>query len=123
MKEFVTFDFTADGYSSNKFSSNTMCDLGSFFSTDYCLYGFDFLMEWANDPEQDCATANVTYLEKKNGNISIGDLYGKEPFETFNLPMEGFVKLLKDWERVTKQRPKKIIITKEGDDVTVEGKN
>ena len=124
MKEFVIFRLSLDGYGSGKFSSDIMCDLGSFFSTDYRLYGYDFLIEWANDPEQDGTNANITYLEKKDGMVSIGDLlYDEEPFETFDLTIEQFTKLLNDWERVTTQKFKEIVITKDGSKITVEGKN
>jgi len=125
MKSFVNFTKSMDDYSSREFSSDEMCNLGSFFSTDYYLYGYQFLMKWIQDPEQHCTNANLTNLGKENRCISIGYLFRKEQEQTmtFDLPVEKFIKLLNDWERVTKEEPQNITITKNGNTVIVKGSN
>jgi len=122
MKEFVLFSLNFDQYYCKKFSSDAMSILEMFIAEDYYLYGHKFLIDWANDPKQDSTNATITYLVKEDGVVSIGDLYEKEPF-FFELPIEKFIKLLNNWKRVTKQKPKRIIISRENDTVIVEGYN
>lgn len=125
-KEFVTLSISQadESYYSRTFNSDRMALLGAFFAVDYALYKFGRLIEWAHDPDFNDTHANITFLEKENDKMTIGDLYDEESFSRkFSLPIKNFVKLLNDWEQVTSKHPKQIIITKEGDGVTVEGVN
>jgi len=124
MKYFVEFEDSIAGYSSRRFQPDEMCDIGNFFSGDYRVFKkFDFVDDWLNDPTQHCISGNLIYLEKKDGMIFFGDLLGEDDQERIGLTIEAFKKLLDDWEKVVQQKPKKIIITKEGDEITVESKS
>ena len=125
-KEFVTLSTSSadESYYSRSFSSKKMALLGTFFTFEYDLYKYDELIEWACDPEFYYTHGNITFLEKINGKMTIGDLYDEDsPSRKFILSAEKFIKLLDDWKNVASKRPKEIIITKKGDEVTVEGRN
>ena len=123
MKYFVKFDFTIYGYSSRDFNSDEMAILGAFFTTDYDLFGIETLIKWVKDPSQCYTNANLSYLEKENGIVSIGDLYDEEPIITFDLSEKQFIELIESWEALVAQRPKEIIITRNNDQIKLEGRN
>ena len=125
-KEFVVLLFSKNSnwYYGDDISSDAMSVLEMFLSVDYGLYKYSRLIKWAKDPEFHYRHANITFLRKESGKMIIGDLYDKESStRKFILPIEKFIKLLNDWEAVGVKYPKEIIITKEGDKITVEGKN
>lgn len=125
MNSFVAFKDSIAGYSSTEFCSDEMCNLGNFFSTDYEVFKrIDFVENWLNDSNKVCISGNVTYLEKDDETtILIGDLFDKEPATNLEISCKNFIKLLIDWEKVVDQKPKEIVITKEGDAITVKGRN
>jgi len=123
MKYFVKFDFTRAGYSSGDFNSDEMAILGSFLTTDYDLFGMDTLIKWAKAPNRCYTNANISYLEKENGTVSIGSLYKKEPIITFDLSVKQFVELIESWEGLTEQKPQEIIIARDNDKIKLEGRN
>jgi len=114
-----------DHYRIKSASSNTFEIIGMFLTTDYYVYGLSFLIEWINDPMQDGTNANITYLEKKDKTISLGDLLWEKgmPFVELKFSIDSFIKFLNDWEKIQKQKPKEIVITKNGDEIKIEGKN
>ena len=125
-KKYVSFSIleTRNAYCGKDFNAEEMSVLEMFFSIDYVLYKFSCLIKWAQDPSFHCRHANITFLRKENNKMIIGDLYDKDSsVRKFILPIEDFVKLLKDWEKVARKKPKEIIITKEGDSITVMGKD
>ena len=123
MKQIIGFSLGDHGYHRIGAASDEMILMSMFLTTDYFVYFSGFLTKWLNDSTQDSTNANITYLQKKNGMVVIGDLYEKEPIVVFQLPIDRFTKLLGDWEKVVRQKPKKIIITKDGDKITIESKN
>ena len=124
MKAFVTFKNSIIGDSSKKFFPDEMCNLGNFFSSDYRVFKkFNFVDDWLDDPDKFYLSGNLSYLEKKKDLIIIGDLFENEFDKKFCLSIRTFKKLLDDWEKIVSKKPKEIIITKEGDTVTVIGKN
>ena len=124
MKYTIEFTMSSVGYLMRKFFPDEMCDVGNFFSGDYRVFKkFDFVDDWLNDPTQNCISGNLIYLEKRDGMIFFGDLFGKDNEIRISLSTKVFKKLLDDWEKVVRQKPKKIIITKNGDEMKVEGKN
>ena len=125
MKQILNFSLGDNGYRRTENTSDEMILLSVFLTTDYDVYGFPFLIEWANDPAQDGTNANITYLEKKGGKILVGDLFWEEgmPFIHFEFLAGDFIKFLNKWKQITKQGSKKIIITKEGDEITIKSKN
>lgn len=124
MKQVVRFVLGEYGYRRKGKTSDGMILLSMFLTTDYIVFRkFNFIEGWLKNPDQYYISGNMTYSEKKNGIISIGDLFEKEPIVKFNLSIDKFFKLLRDWEEVAKKHCKEIIITKEGDEVTVEGEN
>jgi len=123
MKQILSFSLGDHGYRRTGSASDEMILLSMFLTTDYFVYFPGFLMKWLSDPAQDATNANLTYLQKEDGMIVVGDLYEEEPIIVFQIPIDRFAKFLDDWKKVIDKKPKKIIITKEGDEITVESKN
>ncbi len=83
-----------------------------------------FWKDWINNPAYEDTTGNLMFVDKKNNKIIIGHLYTEDWYETvFETTKKQFLEILDRWEELCKQRPREIIITKEGDKVTLEGKN
>ena len=125
-KEFAILSYSKNSgwYYGTEISSDQMSVLEMFLSQDYGLYKSSHLIKWAQDSNFHYRHANITFLRKEGGEMIIGDLYDKEsPSRKFVLPMKKFIKLLNDWENVGIKYPKEIIITKEGDNVTIRGKD
>jgi len=123
MKQILSFSLGDHGYRRTGSASDEMILLSMFLTTDYFVYFPGFLMKWLSDPAQDSTNANITYLQKDNGMIVVGDLYEEDPVLVFQIPTDKFVKLLRDWKKAIEKKPKKIVITKEGGEITIESKN
>ncbi len=97
--------------------------LGFFLSTDFPINPI-FYIDWLDDFEQTETGGNLTFLEKENSTIMILDQYAEDIYEkVFELKKTTFKRLLRNWLLLIKQKPKSIIITIEGDDIKLEGKN
>jgi hypothetical protein len=78
---------------------------------------------WLNNPERQYNSSNLTYMEKKDGDIiELSDLFSEEgPF--LAIKKSKLIEVLEQWESLTKQRPHYIVITLDGDDIHMEGTN
>ena len=93
------------------FRSDVGCDISSFK---------DFLL----DQGQEDTASNFSFLEKEGNNIVIGCLYSEDPYEwTFETTIKQLIEILDQWEKLCKLEPQEIIITREGDSITLEGKD
>ncbi len=80
MKQVIRFVLGEYGYRRKGKTSDEMILLSMFLTTDYIVFRkFNFIKDWLKNANQYYISGNITYAEKKNGIISIGDLFEKEP--------------------------------------------
>lgn len=81
-------------------------------------------IEWAlNIKEKKLGAGNTACLIKKNNKIFIGFLYSDKedggPY--FEISIDQFVKLLKEWEKLVTAKTQKITITEDNGVITIDG--
>lgn len=124
--EFVTFVITSSKRYSYKESSNiSMNILGDFLSSDVRCGGVESFRQWAFNDWENHTGGNLTYLEKRDGNIILGDLYSEEePPSELIMTYEQYVQVLNDWqEKVCNREPKEVTIKYENDQYVFEIKD
>lgn len=99
--------------------------LGLFLSSDV---GSDALnwIKWINETKQPFTSSNASWLEIEDNLIYIGDLCmeEKEDEPCFSISKEKFIKMLEDWDAITKQKPNQIFLTIDDDgNIKFEAKN
>ena len=101
--------------------------LGSFFTDDVGCHNIEFYKEWLNNPEDTEGGGNYSHLEKQDGKVIISfeyDWFYETPgAEVFELTIEQLDYILDHWKEVCEKKPKKVIITRDNDKVTVELQN
>ncbi|TET05884.1 hypothetical protein E3J79_03780 [Candidatus Dependentiae bacterium] len=114
-------------YVSGKSSTVDMGYLGGFLAYDVGCKNIDSWKEWINDPKSESVSSNYSHLEKKGNKINIYWEYDyfehEEEAESFETTVEQLNYILARWKEVCEKKPKKVIITRDGDKVTVETKN
>lgn len=102
-------------------SNKEMTMLGHFFVSDVG-FSINSFKDFALDKNSTSTNSNVTYLEKENNIIKLGDLYSEEEDPTeLNILNQQFVQLLDDWQKIVcKNKPKAVIIKYEGDQFLIE---
>ncbi len=96
--------------------------LGHFLTND--VDSIAFWKEWINNSKYEDTAGNFTFLEKEGDKIIIGYLYAEDEYKNiFETTQKQLLEILDHWEELCKQRPHEIIITKEGDKVTLEGRD
>ena len=113
-----------EGYLPVEANSVSIGILG-FFLRDEVGYEVVSYKDWISNPNYDYTAGNTIYLEKKDDNIILGDLYADKEYEedVLEIPQKQLLDILDKWEELCKQMPKEILITMEGDKITLEGKD
>ena len=122
MKEFIRFVWRDDHYWAKDTKGETIDLLALFLLTDVDSFGIYFVIECAEESDGVDTHGDATFIETHNGIMTVGDLLDRDDptVSTFSLPCEQFRNLLIAWEAAVKLKPKEIIITKDGDKVTLE---
>ncbi len=122
--EYIKFTLDQKGLVSRiTANDDAMYILGSFLASDVRGSGNSF-GEWLDMEDNFCCSGNITYLEKEGNEIWLSDLYGEEdpPLHYCKLTREQFLYILDTWKKLYKQNPEEIILTKDGDDIKMEGR-
>ncbi len=93
-----------------------------YFLHDIRISSIPFYIEWALDQTQIyLGQTNTTETNKKNSIILINFIFSNEPGggPFFEISINQFVKLLKEWEKLVKAKTKKIIITQSDDGIII----
>ena len=99
-----------------------LCTLARFLIDDAHPIDNPLLKEWLFDQKIVLKSGNTTSLEKYEGKIFItSDL--NEDDDEFEISKTDFILLIDRWMVLFKEKPSEIIITKEGEKITLEGKN
>ncbi len=110
-------------YEPTKSIGNTLWIL-EYFLHDIRVSSIPAYIEWALDPTQTyLGQTNTTETNKKNNIILINFIFSDEPDNGpfFEISIDQFVKLLKEWEKLVKAKTQKISITEQDGIITIEG--
>jgi len=114
--------FSNDEYHPEKNNGSDMSPLVFFLINEIgCQDNTNVLSKienWLRNLKDQSITLNVTYLEKDGALV----LLGSNTFDFFvEIERDNFIKVLNDWKRVAKQKPKKIVISRKNDTFILEG--
>lgn len=99
----------------NDASDKPMFILGMFLLDDVKCSGNNFFREWVNDDRYMGGGGNYSSLEKKGDNIIIMEEWAEEGDPFLEMPRQSFIHILDEWEKVCKEKPQEVLITREGD--------
>ena len=124
MQKLIKFEWNGRRYWPQKKSHPKMDLIGILFSTDIGCPADRFFIDWLDNPNSWGAGGNATTVDLlKNGTVEIRDVLDKEQGPVFVMPKEEYRKMVLEWQELCKHRPREIIITWDGKEVTVEGRN
>jgi hypothetical protein len=106
-----------------KSSDHSMYVLGECLVSDVRYGGGKRRINWIKDERYQAGSSNLTFMEKDNGNILIGNLFDKDPYEyAFEAPIPVIIDLLEQWDTVCKTNPDEVTVYYENGKFRVEGK-
>ena len=98
--------------------------IGTFFATEIRCAQDTYFTEWMGDPDAWGAGGNLITVDAiKDGAVEIRNILDEEWGPAFIMPKEQYRKMVLEWQELCKQKPKEIIITWDGKEITVEGRN
>ena len=121
MKNFIIFYRDGDHYYTRRIEGAALSPLASLIGTDVRNHGVRYSLQ-CTEADGVETNADATFIETHDGIMTVGDLLDKhdKSVPKFSLPREQFRNLLLAWEAAVRNKPKEIIITKDGDNVTLE---
>ena len=120
-KEYVKIQLDDDGsYGYEEADTQEMCILGTFLATDVGCYSPSF-KKWVLDEKINSFGGNYSSIDKEGEYLFVGCEFELEgPY--LKIHKDEFIKILDTWEQFCKTRPREILITKDNDTFTIEGK-
>jgi len=121
MKKFIIFYHDDNHYYIKRIEGAVLSPLASLLAVDVRNHGIRFPLQCTED-DGIMTNADATFIETRDGIMTVGDLLDRDDpsVPRFSLPREQFRGLLLAWEAAVRNKPKEIIITKDGDTVTLE---
>ena len=123
MKKKIELIYSNDGYKQKNNDRDLEALVFFLLNEIGCLENsriFTLIENWLLNSKENNLVLNVTYLEKENNMI----LLGSNTFDLFiEILRENFSNILLEWKILCMKKPKKIVITKNGNGITVEGKS
>lgn len=112
-------------YLPEKLTEDNLAILCFFLLDDVEYHAINILRGWIDDPCSTQNSSNYSYQKKNGDKIQINSLmnWGQAKEEIFESTADELHAILNRWEKLCKQRPNEIIITKDNDRITLEGKN
>ena len=83
-------------------------------------------IDWVENPYYKGFSGNLVFCRKRDdGTIVIYfDTFVMDDVEErLIVSKKTFIKIMEDWGRFLREKPEEILVTKEGDEITLEGKN
>ena len=125
--ERVYIEFTGHSYFSGSSTSLGIGYLGGFLAYDVGCRNIDFFKDWLNDPTKRESGGNYSTVIKAGNKINIYFEYDyfelDEEADSFETTVEQLNYILDRWKEACEKKPKKIIITRDGDKVAVDFEN
>jgi len=102
--------------------------LGDFLISDVSgCAPIGYYRKWLKNEEETLTGGNCSDLEKIDNNVVIKNIFdpnfGASDEKSLILSQKNLFEILTEWERLSKEKPAKIIIVQDGDNVTLEASN
>jgi len=123
MKEVILIYKLANNFVCKESSSYQMSILAEFLTNDVKCSNYDFYKVWANNDQYDSSGGDYSSLEKRGDNIIIMEDWAEEEDPFIEMPKISFIHILDEWGRICKDRPKEVLITRDGDNFIFEKKS
>lgn len=113
------------GYLPDTIKDDNLAILCFFLLDDVGYYAINMFRGWLDDPCSNQNSSNYSYQQKKLTHIVIAHIlsWAESKNEVFETTIDELHVILNQWEKLLKQKPNKIIITKENDRIILKGKN
>lgn len=113
------------GYLPDTVQGNNLAILCFFLLDDVGYYAINIFRGWLDDLFSNQNSSNYSYQQKIKNRIIISNIFNDDESkeETFETTIDELHIILNHWEELLKQKPDKIIITKENDTIILKGKN
>jgi len=97
--------------------------LAMFLTDDVGNFSPSYYRNWALDPSPMGSGGNMSDLEKENGNVVLryDEIFNDNT--AFITTIENFVEILDTWEKLCKEKPKEILMTREDSEIALFGVN
>jgi len=126
--EYIKFIFLHNHYILDEYKDGSGLLILAFFLTDDVGPEGQTFKEWIDSPTETETSSNASYLEKRNNGIIIGAEWdkfdgialGKQ--HVFETTKEQLKYIIDRWVELWHKDAKEILITRDGDNITVEGK-
>jgi hypothetical protein len=106
---------------------NLLQELAIFLLEEVDCFGSSRLIRLINAlKDGDETSGNLMTIEKRENNLYIGNIYYNGPEdeqEYFIIPIQELIKLMKQWEKLMKDKPEEIILNEENGKFELIGKN
>lgn len=103
-------------------SDSSMYILGEFLTADISYKGGARRIQWIKNEQYQAGSSNLTFMEKEEGNIILGNLFDEDPYvNALTVPIPVMIDLLEQWDAVCKNNPTEVTIYYENGKFKVEG--
>ena len=108
-----------------KSSCPEMSIVGAFLAVDVSCRQHERFTNWIGGGKLFgiCGDATSVELTDEGDIIEIRDLLDEETGPVFRMPKDQYVKMVHAWQELCKKKPKEIIVTWDGKEIFVEGRD
>jgi len=126
MNDFIRFQFKRSNYYSVEVVGKSIGLLAMFLGTEIRKRVDTSFTDWLDESNIQGIQGNQAIIDLlDNGIIEIRDILDDGDFDdpVFLMPKEEYRKMVLQWQEIVKQRPKEIIVTWDGKEISVEGRS
>jgi hypothetical protein len=121
--EYIKLQKINSSYQVIEKSSDTVLEFLIDYLIDIGQNKSNIWQDWLNDPKNDTATTDSSDIEK-NERVLIYDIFSVSSTSPhISLDRKRLSQIVISWWNLCKEQPNEIIITKNGDDIIIKGKN
>jgi len=123
--EYVKISLDRFGYYAiQEISSENLSLLAQFLTSDV-ISGSNSWKEWLLDEKLTNSNGNATSIEREGNAIALSDLYADEESQprTLKIETDKFVRIFDQWQELCKESPKKIVISRKDDQISLNTEN
>ena len=122
---FVRLEFYDGIYFASESSCREAGILGAFLGADLRCTQNTWFTDWIDGGKLYgiCSNATTVELTDEGDIIEIRDLLDEEAGAVFRMPKDQYIKMVHAWQELCKKKPKEIIVTWDGKEISVEGRD
>lgn len=123
--EYVKISLDRFGYYAiQEISSENLSLLAQFLTSDV-ISGSNSWKEWLLNEKLTNSNGNATSIEREGNAIALSDLYADEESQprTLKIETDKLVRIFDQWQELCKESPKKIVISRKDDQISLNTEN